>query len=349
MFRRSLKSSFLKYCEEQKFEKNINQIKIINSLSNFLKPKKLFNFFDHQKKLCFYLTGDVGVGKTMILNYFYTFLKVSKKKIHFNQFMIDFHNYRYKNKKINKGNTILDFVKKLKKKYKLIYLDEFQVTNIVDAMILGKLFEIIFQENMKIIISSNTEIINLYKDGLQRKQFLPFISIIQKYSIQKRLIINSDYRKLGMNKLQRAFFPISEKNVFKINSLFREMTKNKIKKKLKLNIKGRNFIILNYYEGIARFNFAELCDDNVGAEDYLEISKFCKFIIIDNIPKFNDENSNQQNRFITLIDILYDKKIPLMISLSSNPDNLGSSIRLNKTFTRTLSRLYELTSPKINL
>ena len=286
--------------------------------------------------------GGVGVGKTMILNFVYEFLYEPKQRLHFNEFMINFHDYRHKMK--NKDNSILAFVQNLKK-YKLIYLDEFQVTNIVDAMILGKLFETIFNEDIKLILTSNTKVDDLYKDGLQREQFLPFISIIKKHSIQKELTLEDDYRKLGSNKLIRTFYPINEKNTFKVNQIFRELTKNKKKSKIKLNIKDRIFFISNYYEGIARFNFEELCNVNIGAEDYMEIAKNCKFIVIDNIPTFNEENSNQQNRFITLIDILYEKEINLLISASSNLESLGSSTKLKDSFRRTLSRLYELTSP----
>ena len=339
----SLKDSFLNYCESNNYEKNVYQLKILDLIVDFLNPNKNFLdfFLNRKKKKCFYLYGDVGVGKTMILNFVYKFLYVSKQRLHFNEFMINFHDYRHKMK--NKDNSILAFVKNLKK-YKLIYLDEFQVTNIVDAMILGKLFETIFSEDIKLILTSNTKVDDLYKDGLQREQFLPFISIIKKNSIQKELTLEDDYRKLGTNKLKRAFYPINEKNTFKINQIFRELTKNKKKSKIKLIIKGRIFFITNFYEGIARFDFEELCKSNIGAEDYMEIAKNCKFIVIDNIPKFNEENSNQQNRFITLIDILYEKEINLLISSSSNLENLGSSTKLKVSFRRTLSRLYELTS-----
>ena len=248
----------------------------------------------------------------------------------------------------NKDNSISAFVKELKK-YKLIYLDEFQVTNVVDAMILGKLFETIFSENIKLILTTNTKADDLYKDGLQREQFLPFISIIKRNSIIIELVLEEDYRKLGLNKLTRAFYPINENNIFKINKIFRELTKNKKKTKIKLNIKGRIFFISNFYEGIARFDFFELCGVNIGAEDYIELAKNCKFIVVDNIPIFNDENSNQQNRFITLIDILYEKKIPLLISISSDFKSLGTSTKLKDPFKRTLSRLYELTSPEIDI
>ena len=343
---RSLKDSYLNYCEKKNYEKNLYQLKIIDLLVNFLDPKNsIFNFFNNSKqKKCFYLYGGVGVGKTMILNFVYDFLYIPKQRLHFNEFMINFHNYRHKMN--NKDNSLSSFVQSLKK-YKLIYLDEFQVTNIVDAMILGKLFEKIFYEEIKIILTSNVKLDDLYKDGLQREQFLPFISIIKKNSIHKELILEDDYRKIGSKKLERAFNPINEKNLFQINKLHRELTKNKKNTKIKLSIKGRDFIISNFYEGIARFHFKDLCDVNVGAEDYLEIAKNCRFIFIENIPKFSNDNSNQQNRFVTLIDILYEKKIPLLISTYFSLDNIGSANNLKETFKRTLSRLYELTSPDI--
>ena len=346
---KSLKISFQNFCKINNFELNSNQIKIVNSLKDFLYPeKKIFNLlFKKKNLLCFYLSGSVGVGKTMILNFVFESLSFSKKKFHFNEFMIQFHDFRHQMKKENKKNSIGNFVKKLKK-FKLIYLDEFQVTNIVDAMILGKLFEHIFAENIKIIITTNIPVDDLYKDGLQREQFLPFISIIKRNSIEKELILENDYRKLGDNKLKRAFFPNNEKNLFQINQIFRSLTKNKNNTKLKLNIKGRYLEFSNYFEGIIRFDFKQLCDVNFGAEDYLSIAEKCKFVVIENIPKFNNENSNQQKRFITLIDIFYEKKIPLMISISTDLNNLGTSNLLSDAFKRTLSRLYELTSPKFH-
>ena len=338
----SLKDSFIKHCEKNKFEKNNNQIEIINLLEDFIKPKnKIFNFFSNpNEKLCFYLHGGVGLGKTMILNHYFDYIDIPKQRFHFNKFMINFHDFRH----ANKSNSINSFVQKLKRN-KLIYLDELQVTNIVDAMILGKLFQTIFSENIKILISTNIKIDNLYKEGLQRERFLPFISIIKKNSIQKELIIDEDYRKVGSDKLQRAFSPINEKNTFKINQFFRELTKNSIKKEITINIKGRDLIIKEFYDGIAKFDFKQLCDENLGSEDYIKISSICKFIVIENIPFFSEENSNQQQRFITLIDILYEKKIYLMVSMEKSLDKIGSSKRLIESFKRTSSRIFELTSP----
>ena len=116
----------------------------------------------------------------------------------------------------------------------------------------------------------------------------------------------------------------------------------------KINVKGRDFKIENFYEGVVRFNFNELCDQNLGAEDYLEIIKNCKFIVIDQIPQFNDINSNQQQRFITLLDIIYDKNIPISVTANQSLDKFASSKLLEKPFKRTISRLYELTSMENN-
>ena len=126
--------------------------------------------------------------------------------------------------------------------------------------------------------------------------------------------------------------------------LFRRLTKNKIKEKKVLTIKGRKFKIDNYHEGIARFNFNELCNKNIGSEDYIKISELCNFIIIDNLPDFSYNNSNLQQRFIMLIDIIYEKKIPLMISSEVDLSLIKSSKNLVNPFKRTISRLHELTS-----
>ena len=213
-------------------------------------------------------------------------------------------------------------------------------------MILGRLFETMFNENIKIILTSNTKIKDLYKDGLQREQFLPFISIMENLCIEKELIIEEDYRK--SNLLDRFFFPLNEDTNFKVNQIFRKITKDKKANIKELKIKGRTFKIKKYFEKIARFNFDELCDQNIGAEDYIKIAKECKFIVIENIPAFSENNRNKQQRFITLVDILYEEKIPLMTTSDSKLENFSSSRSLEKPFKRTLSRLYELTSVKIS-
>ena len=349
----NLNKLFLNYCKKNNLEVNPNQIDLIKELNkfyilNFDKSFLELIFTNKNYKSGFYLQGDVGVGKTMILNFFYENLKFTKQRLHFNEFMINFHDFIFKNNKDKKENIIDKFVSKIKKKYKLIYLDEFQVTNIVDAMILGNLFKRMFDENIKVLFSSNVKINDLYKDGLQRDQFLPFIKVMKDKCYQQKLNIEEDYRKSQSNKNKRSLFPLNETTNFKVNKYFRQITKNIIIKEKVLTIKGRKFNIKNYYDGISRFEFKDLCAKNIGAEDYIKIADTCSFIIIENIPNFNDDNSNQQQRFVTLIDILYEKNVPLMITSKSQLNLINSSKSLENVFKRTVSRLYELTSVKYN-
>ena len=349
----NLENLFIKFCKKNNLEINVYQLTIIDQLKSFYKlnfNQSIFNKFFSKIDLkpAFYLYGGVGVGKTMILNFFFNLVEDKKLRQHFNEFMLSFHDFAHERKEKNEENVINQFVKDLKSKTKLIYFDEFQVTNIVDAMILGKLFEQIFKENIKIILTSNTKISELYKDGLQRDQFKPFIKIMEEQCTELELKIEDDYRKSNENQKQRYFYPLNQETNFKINKFFRTITKDKKHLSKIINVKGREFKIENFYEGVARFDFDDLCNQNLGAEDYLEIIKNCKFITLDNIPQFNDVNSNQQQRFITLIDVLYDKDIPLAVTAEKNIDQFTSSRLLENPFKRTVSRLYELTSVEMN-
>ena len=344
------KKSFIDHCKYKKLEINDNQIMIIESIDGFYQKNFKNNFFyglfsKKKKKQGFYLQGDVGVGKTMILNFFFENFELTKLRLHFNEFMISFHDFIFYNKSNDKENSIDKFVSQLKKNYKLIYFDEFQVTNIVDAMILGNLFKKIFNQNIKVIFSSNTRIKDLYKDGLQRDQFVPFIKIMQKVCDEQVLSIQEDYRT--SKNYNRFLCPLNESTSFKINKIYRKLTKNKIHKEKTLLIKGRSFVIRNYFEGIARFEFNDLCNKNIGSEDYIKITENCNHIIIENLPKFNDNNSDQQQRFITLIDIIYEKNVRLTISSMLDLKNLTSANSLLQIFKRTTSRIHELTSEKI--
>jgi len=347
----NLYKTFLQYCEDNKYEINKNQINIINNLKDYYDDNfnqgilnKIFKKKD--SKLGFYLVGDVGVGKTMILNFFFKEFNKKKLRLHFNEFMIEFHNFIFENKDKEKGIDL--FVEDLTKKAQLIYFDEFQVTNIVDAMILGRLFKKIFEEKIKVIFSSNTKINDLYKDGLQRDQFIPFIKVLENNSLEKDLLIEEDYRSNKNNNLDRFLYPINQSTNFKFNKFFRKITKNKDKTLKILEIKGRRLEIKNFYDKVIKFDFNELCNKNLGSEDYISIANICNFIFIENLPNFNDDNSNQQQRFITLIDIIYEKKIPLMITSKVNLESISSSKSMKEPFKRTVSRLYELTSMNHN-
>ncbi len=343
----NLKKLFINLCEDKQYEINQNQLDIINYLRIYYSENFTQSFFSKffnkkKNKLGFYLVGDVGVGKTMILNFFFDELEEKKLRLHFNEFMIKFHDFVFQNK--DKENPIELFVKNLEKNAQIIYFDEFQVTNIVDAMILGKLFKIIFEAKIKVIFSSNIKINDLYKDGLQRDQFIPFIKILENNSYEKELSIKEDYRSSNNISLERFIYPIDKSSNFRFNKFFRKITKDRKKTLKTLEIKGRKIVLENFYDGVAKFEFEELCNKNLGSEDYIKIAESCEFIFIKNLPDFNDDNSNQQQRFITLIDIIYEKKIPLMITSQVDLNLIKSSKTIAEPFKRTVSRLYELTS-----
>ena len=162
---KDFEEKFLSYCKSENLEVNQSQIKVIKRLQDFFNQNFTFNFFGFfskkKSKKAFYLHGGVGVGKTMVLNFFFNSLNIKRKRLHFNEFMISYHDFVHKNKK--KQNSLNLFVSNIKKKYELLFFDEFQVTNIVDAMILGRLFKSMFKENLKIIVTSNSKIEELYK------------------------------------------------------------------------------------------------------------------------------------------------------------------------------------------
>ncbi len=311
---KNLEEKFISFCNSKNLEINQNQIETIKLLQDFHNKNfysSIFHLFKKENyKKGFYLHGGVGVGKTMILDFFYDLISAKKLRLHFNEFMLNFHDFVHENK--NKEDKI-------------------------------------FSENIKIIVTSNIQISDLYKDGLQRDQFKPFIEIMKKKTLEHELVIEDDYRKLKENQNDRYFSPLNQESNFKMNKFFRIISKDRKKTTQSLDIKGREFLIKEFYEGVVRFTFDELCDKNLGAEDYLEIAKVSKFIVIDKIPKFDDINSNQQHRFITLVDIVYDKKIPIAVTAEKNLDELTSSESLKEPFNRTISRLYELTSSNFNL
>ena len=343
----NLKKLFLKHCEDQQYEINQSQLDIINYLKIYyidnFKHSFLNKYFKKKEsKPGFYLVGDVGVGKTMILNFFFNKLGEKKLRLHFNEFMIKFHDFIFQNK--DKENGIEIFVKDLNQNIEIIYFDEFQVTNIVDAMILGKLFKRIFEEKIKVVFSSNIEIKDLYKDGLQRDQFIPFLKILENNCYQKELSINEDYRLSKDINLERFLSPIDKTTNFAFNKYFRKITKEKSKTTKILEIKGRKLVLENFYDKVIKFEFEELCNKNLGSEDYIKIAENCEFMFIKNLPNFDESNKDQQQRFITLIDIIYEKKIPIMITSQIDLNLIKSSKNTNETFKRTISRLYELVS-----
>ncbi|MEI6170626.1 MAG: cell division protein ZapE, partial [Pseudomonadota bacterium] len=210
MYHLNITEAFKKYTKQHSLQKNINQgdlIKTLDTLTEQLKPsflKSVASIFGNKKPKGFYLHGPVGAGKTMIVNFFLEYLNHPRVlKTHFNKFMVDIHNKLHKLK--NESNPLPKIVKTFKKDFDIIFFDEFQITNIADAMILGKLLEKFFDNNIFIITTSNAKPDDLYLGGLQRDQFLPYIEVIKKNTLVYSLDSGKDYRELYLSKKNRFF------------------------------------------------------------------------------------------------------------------------------------------------
>lgn len=348
-------TSYKRLCANREIENNSRQEELIHKLTSFFSSGKrsffgnIFTFKKREKhKNCFYIYGKVGIGKTLIMDIFFKDLRnKNKNRIHFHEFMINTHDNLHKLRKENQSNKeflISTYAKNLSKKTKLLFFDEFQVTNIADAMILGNLFSELFKNNIQIVITSNTRPDDLYKDGLQRELFLPFIKKIKEESVVYNLNIDTDYRKKNLDLDEVYFISSSSVSSLKIDDIYKETIRGYDVEDKLINFKKRDFIIRNFANNSARFNFDELCGAETGAEDYLHLTKYVNTIFLENVPDFSDSNSNQQERFINLVDVLYDNQINLIMSSERKTEDLNSAYYLKDKFIRTKSRLREMKS-----
>ncbi|KAI9291064.1 AFG1-like ATPase [Neoconidiobolus thromboides FSU 785] len=257
----------------------------------------------------------LGTGKTMLMELFYDSLPTTlpKRRVHFHAFMIEIHERIHqikKNKKIR--DPIPPIIMELSKNAKILCFDELQVTDIADAMILRRIFDELFKNNVTIIITSNRHPNELYKDGIQRQSFIPCIELLkQKLNV---IDLNSglDYRRQVTEKNELYLSPINEINEFKFDVLFKEFLNGKQAKQEKLHFLGRELIVPYANNGVAKFTFEELCVQPLNAADYLKLSEKYHSVFLSNIPYIYQCDRNIIRRFITLIDALYENKNTLI-------------------------------------
>jgi cell division protein ZapE len=300
-----------------------------------------------------YIFGDVGRGKTMLMDLFFAASSVvRKRRVHFHEFMTEVHERIYAlRQKAKLGQTngedpILLAAAAIADETRLLCFDEFHVTDIADAMILGRLFKRLFELGVVVVATSNVPPAELYKDGLNRALFLPFIALIEEHMEIVELRARTDFR---LEKLAGApvwYVPADRAADAALDEAWRRLTAGHAGEELDLTVKGRTVRVPCATMGVARFSFHDLCQQPLAAADYLKIAHEFHTIILDRVPTMDYEQRNEAKRFIILIDTLYDNAVKLLASADAEPDALyrASDGFEAAEFSRTASRLIEMRS-----
>ncbi|WP_375633630.1 MULTISPECIES: cell division protein ZapE [unclassified Bartonella] len=301
-----------------------------------------------------YIYGEVGRGKTMLMDLFFSCLpKVHKKRAHFNDFMADVHerinSYRQASgcTKFKQDNPILAVAKDLAREAKVLCFDEFSVTDIADAMVLGRLISALFDKGIFFIATSNVAPDNLYCNGLNRELFLPFIQVLKAYVRVVNLDAKTDYRLEKSNLQQMYVSPLGVQANEYMDQAWALVLQGHKEMSDELSIKGRFIPIPRFGAGCARFDYGDLCAKPLAAAEYLLLGEHYHTIFIDNVPVMDDTCRNETKRFILLIDILYERHIRLFMSAAAGIGDLykgHAQITETFEFQRTQSRLFEMQS-----
>jgi cell division protein ZapE len=300
-----------------------------------------------------YLWGSVGRGKTMLMDLFFDATPVERKRrVHFHAFMADvharIHDWRRQKKagKARGDDPIGPVAADLADAARLLCFDEFSVTDIADAMILGRLFQALLSRRVAIVATSNVAPDALYADGLNRALFLPFIALLEERMEIVRLDARTDFRLEKLAGSPVYYVPADAQAERALDRAFRLLSGREHGRPIRLDLLGRQVDVPEAAGGVARFTFADLCERPLGAADYLAIARRFHTIVLDAIPVIRPEQRNEAQRFITLIDTLYDRHVKLVASAAAEPDAIytASDGREAFAFRRTASRLMEMRS-----
>lgn len=300
-----------------------------------------------------YIHGEVGRGKTMLMDLFFQHASVEhKRRAHFHEFMAEVHEriYGYRQNiargEIADGDVIALTANAIFEESWLLCFDEFHVTDIADAMILGRLFAKLFELGTVVVATSNVAPDDLYKGGLNRALFLPFIAHITDHMDVLRLDARTDFRLEKLQGVPMWLTPADGDADAALDRAWSKMTGGAKCKSRDISIKGRILHVPCSAHGVARFGFADLCEKPLGASDYLRLAHDYHTILVDHIPVMDFSQRNAAKRFITLIDTLYDNAVKLMASAEANPVSLYLAHEGNEAneFKRTSSRLIEMSS-----
>ena len=290
-----------------------------------------------------YLWGGVGCGKSMIMDMFVESLTVEVRRLHFHSFMQEVQSLLNLARQSKVRDALVPVVKKLTNDVKVLALDELQIKDIADAMIVGRLFEALMKKGVTVVITSNRPPIDLYKNGLNRDLFLPFIRLIEaKFDVLEVSGVK-DYRQSFISGDQVYFYPLNLESAKRMDTLWATLTGNSFDNFI-LSFKGREIIFPFYKDGVGRFDFFEICGQMFGPGDYLAIVDAVRVLMVDNIPQLSRSNFNEAKRFVTLIDAAYEAKISLICSAATEPEMLYTEGEGSFEFERTASRLKEMQS-----
>jgi len=300
-----------------------------------------------------YIHGDVGRGKTMLMDLFFEACPVRRKRrAHFHEFMADVHErvhaYRQKLKsgEVAGADPIALTADDIANESWVLCFDEFHVTDIADAMILGRLFTSLFEQGVVVVATSNVAPDELYKDGLNRALFLPFIALLEQRMEVVRLDARADFRLEKLAGVKVWHVPADASADRALDEAWRRLALGQEGAPLDIMVRGHVMHVPKAVRGVARFSFAELCEKPLGAIDYLRIAREFHAIVLDHVPVMDYEQRNEAKRFIVLIDTLYDNAVKLVASAAAEPADLyrGTEGFEAQEFKRTASRLIEMGS-----
>lgn len=298
-----------------------------------------------------YMWGGVGRGKSMLMDLFHDSLKIEqKRRVHFHAFMLEVHARLREERKKEQGDPIPPVAAALARDLKCLAFDEMVVNNSADAMIMSRLFtQLIVEHGMTIVTTSNRAPSELYKDGLNREHFLPFIALIEHELDVLTLNGPVDYRLQRLGGMDTWHTPLGSDATAQVREAFFRLTDYSPEDSIhvpsaELDLGGRTLHVPKSLKGVAVFSFKRLCGEARGAPDYLAIARAYHTVILVGIPRMGPDNRNEAARFVTLIDALYEHKVKLFVTADADPEDLYEAGDGRFEFDRTISRLNEMQS-----
>ncbi len=321
--------------------------------------KSIFFWRDKQSPKGLYLWGGVGRGKSMLMDWFFEALEVKEKsRVHFHAFMLDVHEqigiWRKLTDKDRKmadhfvrgagDDPIAPVAKLIADRSQVLCFDEFHVTDIADAMILSRLFEALWSRGVVVVATSNRPPEDLYKHGLNRELFEPFIELMPEHLIIHEFEGEVDHRLRQLTAAPVYYSPLGDGAELAIESAWNRLTGAAIARPATLRVQGRDLVLENTAAGTARTTFHRLCGNPLGAADYLKLAHSFQTLILENVPVMDRSMRNEAKRFVTLVDALYETKTKLVMSAAGEPSELYLKGDGSFEFERTVSRLMEMRS-----